>query len=103
MSTVRRYTAEGMADIASKLAQAQSFDPWSNKWISEARMALSQAAETEAKAMGLVAQLEIIASDWENTANFEGGDDYTFGRMQVATLVIEEIREALSKFRGEYA
>lgn len=86
----RRYSAEELMEMAES-SQIKSL---------RAYHMLRQAASTEAKRMGLVEMLEAIVDSWKATANSKCDDDYTFGRRQVAITMTDEIREALSKFRG---
>ena len=91
----RRFTAEDYVLAAAWI------DPTTGNKAREFHELLTHAASTEAQVAGLVERIEAIAESWQPTADNDSKDDYSFGRMQVASLVIEELREALSKFRGE--
>lgn len=94
--TKKRYTAEDMRSMADLIELP-------GMGYHGVARALRQAANTDAQVAWLVERIESIAKSWQITANNDFKDDYSFGRMQVASLVIEELREALSKFRGEDA
>jgi hypothetical protein len=96
----RRYSAKEMRNAADVLDASDCGDGQFDAMNAEM---LRQAASEQSQVMGLVESIEAIAESWGPTSRGArlSDDEYTVGRREVAAAVIEEIREALSKFRGE--
>lgn len=90
MSTVRRYTAEDFRESARMLDRAG---------YAEFAKEMRQAAETEARVMGLSETVQAILDN-----SFARITDFgPTGHFDIEARHLDVAREALSKFRGEDA